>query len=188
MTRSFPMRLLTTFVAIGLSCSQASAQTSTHSTGNSGDPNDINVYFSWPGCGTPPKTQCYSGWQVDHGTITTTLTSETGFAVVPPNGFNPLQVSVTLPAPTTIHEVHGNVTFTVWSTSSCSVGSVIAQVRNQNGNNVASVNLEDITSNSSDDLPIKGTFPNGLSITSLELQTFSSQCGAVTLSWSLVMS
>lgn len=168
MTNSLRSKLIAILVAAASFCSQATAQSSTSNGGN--------VFPSWG----------YYSWQVDHGTITTTLTTETGYSVAPPGGG--WQTPVTIPAATTIHEVHGNVAFTVWATSSCPVGSIIAQVRDQNGNNVASVYLEDVTNNTSNDIPIKGTFPSGLSITSLQLSTYSSQCGALTLSWSLVMS
>jgi hypothetical protein len=168
MTRSLYKRFATLFIVSAIFCSQAGAQTSTSSGGN--------VFTSWG----------YYSWQVDQGTLTTTLTTETGFSTAPPGGG--YQIAVNTPASRTIHEVHGNVSFTVWSTSSCSVGTMIAQVRDQSGNNVASVNLEDITNNASNDIPIKGTFPSGLSITSLQLTSYNSQCGAITLSWSLVMS
>jgi len=164
-TRSFKVRLMACLAAAALSGSQAGGQASTQ---------QAKVTTSWG----------YYQWQVDHGTLTTTLTTETGFTVAPPGGG--YQIPVSIPASTTIHEVHGNVNFTVWSPS-CGQGTIIAQVKDQNGNYIASVYVEDVT-NTSDTIPIKGTFPAGLSITSLQLDTYNSQCGPITLSWSLVMS
>jgi hypothetical protein len=164
-TRSFKIRLMAFLAGVALSGSQAVGQATTQ---------QAKLNTSWG----------YYQWQVDHGTLTTTLTTETGYTVAPPGGG--YQIPVSIPAATTIHEVHGNVTFTVWSTS-CGLGTIIADVKDQNGNFIAKVYMEDVT-NTSDNIPIKGVFPAGLSITSLQLDTYNSQCGPVTLSWSLVMS
>lgn len=180
MTRS--LVLLASLLAVGLLCSQASAQKST---------GPVYKHYNWPGC-----NNCYAGYQVDQGTQTsgspgtTSLLTETGLDVAPPGGLLQVPIPSTslLVGPKTIHEVHGNVAFVVWSPSSCAVGSIIAQVLNQDGDSIASVFLEGLTTNSSDNVPIKGTFPSGLAVSALTLQTFSSQCGPVTLSWSLVMS
>jgi hypothetical protein len=123
----------------------------------------------------------YYTWQVDRGSVTTTLTSETGFNASP----GAFQTPVTIPAGTTIHEVHGTVMFTVWSPSSCPA-SIIAQVRDQSGNAIVSVFLTDFAP-ATDNIGLSATFPNGLPITSLQLAFVTTQCGAVTHSWSLVM-
>ena len=179
--QSLRQKVTTVLVSMFFLSAQANAQVSTCSNNCQTTHSNV-VYMSWG----------YYGWQVDQGTLTTRLTTEMGFNTSASG--TTIQVHVQpIPAARTIHEVHGNVTLTVWppaSGQSCATGTLIAQVRDQSGNSVASVYLQDFTAGygSSDDIPIKGTFPSGLSITSFQFQSYSSQCGALTLSWDLAMS
>jgi hypothetical protein len=139
-----------------------------------------NVTPSWGGPGT------YYSWQVSPGIVTNLLTSEMG--ITPPSpGTTQIPVQIPQTGGTTVHEVHGNVAFMVWPPASCGSGSVIAQVRDQSGNTIAGVYLVGLSSVGSYNFPIKANLSKPLPITSLLLQTYTSQCGAVTISWSLVM-
>ena len=167
------MRLLTTLflggaAAVGLFSFQAAAQASTADQCPI-DPNDQRCLYG------------YYDWQVDQASATTTFTSETGFSSAPGLISIPVQLSST----TTIHEVHGHFAYAVWNTS-C-IGSIIAEVKDQNGNIIAAANPLQFGS-STVDVPIKGTFPNGLSISSLQMVFYQGQCGTFTFSWSLTMS
>lgn len=133
--------------------------------------------------GTVQTSWGYYVWQADYGGATTALVSETGIS----KSAGTLQTPVTLPAAVTIDEMHGDVSFTVWQGSRCSNGSVVAQVRDQDGNVLASVNLTG-GSPSSTTVPISTTFGSPRHITGLQLQTSTAQCSALTVSWSLVMS
>jgi hypothetical protein len=172
MIRFLRTKLIFVFIALAVCCTSVKAQTSICSNTCSSPV----VHESWG----------YYQWQVDQGTLTTTLKTETGYSTAPPGGgfstgtFNLL-------AARTIHEIHGMVAFTVWSGGSCGVGSIIAEVHDQAGNTIASVWLENLTTNSVIDIPIKGTFPAGLSVSGLQLSSYSTQCAATTLSWDLVL-
>jgi hypothetical protein len=180
MIRLLRTKLIFIFITAAICCSHVKAQTSNCSNNNCASP---VVHETWG----------YYQWQVDQGSpaktgdgATTTLKSETGFTTAPPGGgfstgmFNLL-------ATRTIHEIHGMVAFTVWLGGSCGVGSIIAEVHDQAGNTIASAYLQNLTTNSVINLPIKGTFPAGLSVSGLQLASYSSQCAATTLSWALVM-
>ncbi|MGH9735639.1 MAG: hypothetical protein ACRD8A_13745 [Candidatus Acidiferrales bacterium] len=125
----------------------------------------------------------YYIWQADYGGETTALLSETGFSKFA----GTVRTPVTIPAAVTIDEVHGDVSFTIWKAAGCSNGSAVAQVRDQDGNVLASVNLTG-RAPSSTTLPISTKFGSPRHITALQLQTSTAQCGALTVSWSLVMS
>ena len=125
----------------------------------------------------------YYQWQVDQLAGTTTLTSETGFNTPP----GLVQIPVTLACAATVHEVHGNLSFGVFQSGTCGTGAIIAQVLDQNGNAIASMNLIQF-GQSSANLSVKGTFPTALSVTALTLQFYVNQCGSQVASWSLTMS
>lgn len=125
----------------------------------------------------------YYIWQADYGGETTALVSETGIST----SAGTVQTPVTIPAAVTIDELHGDVSFTIWKAAGCSNGSAVAQVRDQDGNVLATVNLSG-RSPSSTTVPISTKFGSPRHITALQLQTSTAQCSAVTLSWSLVMS
>jgi hypothetical protein len=125
----------------------------------------------------------YYQWQVDQLAGTTTLTSETGFTTPP----GLVQIPVTLACSATVHEVHGNLSFGVFQSGTCGTGTIIAQVLDQRGNAIASMNLIQF-GQSSANLSVKGTFPTALSVTALTLQFYVSQCGPQVASWSLTMS
>lgn len=133
--------------------------------------------------GTVQTSWGYYVWQADYGGATTSLVSETGISK--PAGT--IQTPVTIPAAVTIEEVHGDVSFAVWQAPGCSNGSVVAQVRDQDGNVLATVNVTG-RSHSSTTVPISATFESPRHITALQLQTSTAQCSALTVSWSLVMS
>lgn len=125
----------------------------------------------------------YYIWQADFGGATTSLMSEIGFS----KSAGTVQIPVTLPAAVTIQELHGDVSFTVWKASGCANGSALAQVRDQDGNVLATVNLAGRVP-SSITLPISTTFAAPTHITALQLQTSTAQCSNLTVSWALVMS
>lgn len=140
----------------------------------------------------------YYSWQVSYGGVTDTLTSEMGICIGtggPPCPSSPgvFSYPVTIPArtikgvtETLIHEVHGNISVAVWSQPGCTQGAVIAQVRDNYGNTLAGVDLVGLAPGSYN-TPIKATFGKTLTVTSLELETSTTQCGGITVSWSLVM-
>lgn len=125
----------------------------------------------------------YYQWQVDQLASTTTLTSETGFNTPP----GLVQIPVTLACAATVHEVHGNVTFAVFQSGTCGAGSIIAQVWDQSGNAIASVDMIQF-GQSSANISVKGTFPTALSVTGLTIRFYVPNCGSQVASWSLTMS
>jgi hypothetical protein len=136
------------------------------------------------GCGNIFPAWGYYSWQVSPGGVTNTLLSEMG--INGPTSPGVISIPVTIPtrtSGTTVHEVHGNISLAVWS-ASCGDGSVIAQVRDQSGNTIAAAHL--IGHSLSHNIPIKAALKTPLPITSLLLGQ-TTQCGALTISWSLVM-
>lgn len=125
----------------------------------------------------------YYIWQADFGGATTMLLGEIGFK----KSAGLTQIPVNMPAAVTVQEMHGNVSLTIWGASGCGSGSAIAQIRDQDGNALASVNLIG-RSSSNINVPISATFGTPIHITSLTFQTYTAQCSALTVSWSLVMS
>jgi hypothetical protein len=117
------------------------------------------------------------------GGTTTILTSETGFSTPP----GLVTIPVTLACATTVHEVHGNFSFGVFQGGTCGTGSVIAQVWDQNGNAIASLDVL-LFGQSSTNISVKGTFPTALSVTSLTIRFYVPNCGSQVASWSLTMS
>jgi hypothetical protein len=128
-----------------------------------------------------PTSYGYFQWQVDQCATTLTFDSETGFSSPP----GLVQIPISIPHATTIHEVHGHFAYAVW-TSSC-IGSIIAELKDQNGNVIAVTDPLQFGV-STIDIPIKGTFPNGLPVTSLQMQFYQGSCGTFTFSWFLVVS
>jgi hypothetical protein len=120
---------------------------------------------------------------VDQAPVTTTIVANLGFSTPP----GLVQIPVNIPGPTTVHEVHGNITLVVWQGGSCNNGSIIAQLRDQHGNVVAGVKLQQFGP-ATTNVPIVGTFSSPLSVTSLQLQLFVDLCGAQNVAMSLVMS
>lgn len=133
--------------------------------------------------GTTTTSWGYYQWQVDQLAGTTTLTTETGFSTPP----GLVQIPVSMACPATIHEMHGNFAYAVWQSGTCGEGSIIAQVLDQNGNAIASVDLAQF-GKSSLNIPLKGTFATPLSVTSMLIQFYAPSCGSQTASWSIVMS
>jgi hypothetical protein len=135
----------------------------------------------------PPSSGPYN-WQLDQAPLTTTFSSETGFCTgigffqIPQAGHQ----TITFPAARTIHEVHGNYALAVWNGGSCNIGSIIAKILDQNGNQIASVKLEQFGV-ATINVPFNATFPSGLTVTSLTQQFYADQCPQLTFSWSLVM-
>lgn len=135
----------------------------------------------------PPSSGPYN-WQLDQAPLTTTFVSETGFCTgigffqIPQSG----HPTITLPSARTIHEVHGNYAFAVWNGGTCNNGSIIAKLLDQNGNEIASVKLEQFGV-ATVNVPFNATFPTGLTVTSLTEQFYADQCPTLTFSWSLVM-
>lgn len=125
----------------------------------------------------------YYIWQADYGGATTSFMSESGFST----SAGTVQIPVTLPAAVTIGELHGDVSFTVWKASGCPNGSAVAQVRDQDGDILSTVNLTGRVP-SSITLPISTKFGSPIHITGLQLQTSTAQCSHLTISWALVMS
>jgi hypothetical protein len=159
------------FAVIMLASSHANAQSSSDSG------------VTCPSSNTGPYN-----WQLDQAPLTTTFSSETGFCTgigffqIPEAGHK----TITFPAARTIHEVHGNYAFAVWNGGSCNVGSIVAKILDQNGNEIASVYLLQFGI-ATIDVPFNATFPSGLTVTSLTQQFYADQCPKLTFSWSLVM-
>jgi hypothetical protein len=122
-------------------------------------------------------------WQADRAPITTTVTGSASFNTPP----GLVQIPVTLASGTTVHEVHGNFTLATWQSGTCGNGSIIAQLRDQSGNAIAAVKLQQFGPGTTN-VPINGTFSTPFSVTSLQIQYFVDLCGAQTVSFSLVMS
>jgi len=131
--------------------------------------------------GTVTTSYGYYVWQVDQTNVTTTLFSETGFGTAAPGL---VQIPVTIPGPATVHEVHGNIAYSCWQ-NACSGVPVIAEVRDQNGNVVAAVNVV-ASVGQSVNMPVSATLSSPISITSLLLQSYTAAAGGV-VSWALVM-
>lgn len=143
----------------------------------------------------------FFNWQVDGLTVDRiVLSSEMDFFPGPPDDFpaNPgfTQVTITIPsqcAARVVHEVHGNVALEVQAIGpDCGHASIIAQILDQNGNNLASATLNELGLGQLN-IPIKGTFSTPLSVTAFQLQFFLNafHCdtgGSQVVSWSLSMS
>lgn len=127
-------------------------------------------------------------WQVDQAQTTTTLMSQAGFNR--PSTTTPcelLQINIPVSGTKTVHEVHGQISFGVWTGGSCMNGSLVGQVRDQNQNVIASFKVQQFGP-STVTVPVVGTFPTPLSVSQLQIQYFADECGTLTWSWSLVMS
>ncbi|HEY2114527.1 MAG TPA: hypothetical protein VGJ51_05535 [Candidatus Angelobacter sp.] len=127
-------------------------------------------------------------WQVDQAGTTTTLMSQAGFNR--PSTTTPcelLQINIPVSGTKTVHEVHGQISFAVWTGGTCMNGSVIGQVRDQNLNVIATFKIQQFGP-STVTVPVVGTFPTPLSVNQLQIQYFADECGTLTWSWSLVMS
>lgn len=170
------LRALLMIFALAACTSAANAQVSYCSNNVNGCTNPSTVTEPWG----------YYLWQIDQGSITTTLKTESGYTTAPAgNGFSTGLFNI--PAARNIHEIHGTVNFTVHSNGSCQTGAIIAEVRDQAGNTLASVWLQNEANNTVTSIPIRGTFPSAPSVSQLSLNTYNNQCSAVTLSWDLVM-
>ena len=121
-------------------------------------------------------------WQADRAPITTTVTGTGNFNTPP----GLVQIPVTLASGTTVHEVHGNFALATWQSGTCGNGSIIAQLRDQNGNAIAAVKLQQFGPGTTN-VPINGTFSTPFTVTSLQIQYFVDLCGPQTVSFSLVM-
>jgi hypothetical protein len=169
------LRTLLVIFAFAICASAAEAQVSVCSNGCN-NPNGIKVGEPWG----------YYLWQIDQGSLTTTLKTESGYNNAPSgNGFSTGLFS--LPAGRNIHEIHGTVNLTVHSNGSCGTGAIIAEVQDQAGNTLASVWLQNEANNTVTSIPIRGTFPSAPLVSQLSLNTYNNQCSALTLSWDLVM-
>lgn len=127
-------------------------------------------------------------WQVDTAPTTTTLVSQAGFNRSTTTNCELVQINIPIPAARNVHEVHGQISFADWSGgSTCMDGSIIGQVRDQSENVIASFKIQQFGP-SSITVPVTGTFTTPLPVTALQIQYFADECGAVTWSWSLVMS
>ena len=136
-----------------------------------------------PTSGSATKPWGAYNWQVDQGTKTTTITAEATFNTPP----GLVQITVPIPGPMTVHEVHGNCSLAVPQGGSKGNGSILEEVRDQSGNALVAVKLEQFGP-STTNVPITGTFPNGLPVTSLQLQFFVDEPGTQIVTVSLVMS
>ncbi len=124
-------------------------------------------------------------WEVDQATTTTLFLYTLNISTIP--NPNPAQIiPVNIHNSTIVHEVHGNISLAVWQSGSCGNGLVIVQLRDQNGNVIAGVKLHQFGVGSTN-LPISGTFPNPISISSFQVLVFADQCGPQTISAALVM-
>ena len=177
------LRVLLLIFVLSVCASGAKAQTVSYCSNNvNACNNPAGPTVSEPSWGTGG----YYLWQVDQGPSTTTVKTESGYPNAPPgNGFSTGLFDI--PAARNIHEIHGTVNFTVHSSGSCQTGAIIAEVRDQAGNTLASVWLQTEASNTVTSIPIRGTFPSAPLVSQLSLNTYNNQCSAVTLSWDLVM-
>src|SRR6185437_11607667 len=143
----------------------------------------------------------FFNWQVDGLTISNTvLSSEMDFFPGPPNDFpaSPGFTQVTIAIPSqcparVVHEIHGNIAVEVQAINAdCGHASIIAQIIDQNGNNIASATLNELGLGQIN-MPVKGSFSTPLSVTSFTLQFFLNpfHCNpgsSQVVSWSLAMS
>ena len=128
--------------------------------------------FSWGGW----------GWQADRAPITLTLTG-TGSFNTPPGL---VQIPVNIASGITVHEIHGNFALATWQGGTCGKGSIIAQIRDQLGNALAAVKLQQFGVGSSN-VPINGTFATPVSVTALQIQFFVDLCGPQTVQFAFSM-
>jgi hypothetical protein len=126
-------------------------------------------------------------WQIDRAPITTTLNAVAGFNTQPPNNF--FQVQTNQASAFTVHEVHGTLSITEFTsyTGTCGQGSDIVQVLDQNSNAIISIKLQ-VLGPGTANIPIEGTFSTPLSVSQMFIQYNNDQCGNVSLALSLVMS
>ena len=118
---------------------------------------------------------------------TTDFQSEFDFNVAPPG--NSFSTTASLPIATYVHEIHGTAQFGAAPASGCVVGSVIADLKDQVGNTLASVWIESMANDSSYvNIGVKGTFATPIYLTQLSVNFYSSQCYHTVMSWDLVMS
>lgn len=107
------------------------------------------------------------GWQVDHGTKTTTFTGGAQFNLDSNTTCCGDPIAVNVPAQMiTIHEVHGNITLTV-PTGATVNGSIIVQLLAygdmDGGNAIVYAKMEKVGSGNVT-VPVSGTFPTPLTV------------------------
>jgi hypothetical protein len=181
MVQRLNLRSLVLFLMAALVCSGAEyahaqcSSTVTDVTSTSASSGTTQVNTNW-------------SWQVDQAATTTTLTSQAGFNR--PSTSTPcelLQINIPVSGTKTVHEVHGQISFAVWTGSPCNNGSVVGEVRDQNLNVIAAFKIQQFGP-SAVTVPVVGTFPTPLSVNQLQIQYFADECNTVTWTWSLVMS
>ena len=130
----------------------------------------------------------FYNWQVDMNSKTASLKSEMDFTTNPGSAVRiPIPATGSLACPFTVHEIHGTVVIEAQQAGACSVNSMLAEVLDQSGNAIAAANLLQFGPSSSN-IPIKATYSNPLSVSSLVL-VFNLNPGCVSvLSWNLTMS
>ncbi len=101
-------------------------------------------------------------WQVDQASSTVTFTAEATFNTPP----GLVQIPVSIRHATTIRHLHGSVS--LWVPKAGVNGSIIAILRDQNGNALAAVKMQQF-GNATATIPIDATLSNDLPVTSLEL-------------------
>jgi hypothetical protein len=186
MVQRLKLQSLVLFLMAALVCSGAEyAHAQTQNC--NGSPVVTDVTPTTASSGTTQLNTTWS-WQVDQAQTTTTLTSQAGFNR--PSTTTPcelLQVNIPVSGTKTVHEVHGQISFAVWTGSPCNNGSVVGEVRDQNLNVIAAFKVQQFGP-STVTVPVVGTFPTPLSVSQLQIQYFADECGTLTWSWSLVMS
>lgn len=120
-------------------------------------------------------------WQVDQGTSTVTFTAQ-GLFNTPPGT---VQVPISLSRTTVVRHIHGSVS--LWVPESGVNGSIIAIVRDQNGNALAAVKMQQFGTATAT-IPIDATLSSPLTISSLVLAYCVDLPGTQVVHISLVMS
>lgn len=124
-------------------------------------------------------------WQVTQTTATTIVVDAT-FNTPPGNAYVPPaapQQPILLPAATTVHEVHGNITLAVPGSGN---GSILAQLKDQANTCIAAVKMQQ-TGSGVATLPISGSFPTPLSVSRIYVEFFVDEAAVQIVYMSLTM-
>lgn len=130
--------------------------------------------------GSDNKPWGNDSWQVDRAGSSVTFTAQATFRAPP----GLVQIPVSLDHAMTIQHVHGTVSLSVPDAGVN--GSIIAMLRDQDGNAIAAVKMQEF-GNATATVPVDATLDCDLKITSLELEYYVDMPGTQIVSVSLDM-
>jgi hypothetical protein len=119
-------------------------------------------------------------WQVDQATSSLTFVADATFTSAP----GLVQIPVPLSYAATVRHIQGSVSLSVPTTGVN--GSIIALLRDQNGNAIAAVKMQQF-GDATATVPINATLSSDLSVTSLQLLYYIDEPGTQIVHMSFVM-